>query len=711
MKLKKIFALDIGTRKIVGVVMEKTDSGYELLGSEMMEHTTRAMVDGQIHDVEAVADTIKKIKQVLEKRLQLELKEAAVAAAGRSLQTAGGKAERRRSVLNEVTRAEVSALEIEAVQYAQAQLARTEAVSKDKNNYFCVGYSVVKYFLEGQEIINLIGQRGEVIGVEIIATFLPRVVVDSLFSALSRAGLEVYSLTLEPIAALSIAIPPEMRMLNLALVDIGAGTSDLAIVKNGNVLAYAMVPYAGDEITECIASEYLLDFYTAEAMKRQLASQEEIEAADILGNKLALTADEVIEKIHPVVQTITASIVKQILELNMKKPDAVVCVGGGSLTPGITEELAEYLAISLRRVGLRTPAQFEKMEIMDSYLLGPQGVTPLGIAYHAISNPPAPFVKVTVNERELALWNVGDFTVSSALLSSGMNLGNIYGKPGLGKTVEINGAVKTIKGEMGQPPTIKVNGQDASLDSLISDGDHIEFHRGQSGKDARLLVADLVGDLHGQVRVNGQQVKVQTRVLVNSLPAKREDEIPDRAKVQFRPANSLESILHQCGLPEHLLVESIYYCYINGEKRTLKWKPIAAKVNGQEAEMSQIVPFGSDILYALRPTTPLLKDFVTESGVYDIRVNVNGETVTIQKEAALILMDEQPAALENKIKQGARITIDKKDNSAILSDVFRVVDIKPSVQRRLIMKVDGQNAGFTTPIYEDSNIEITWSEQ
>ncbi len=711
MEQKKLFALDIGTRKIVGVVMQKNDAGYEILGSEMLEHTTRAMVDGQIHDVEAVAATIKNIKDSLENRLQLELKEAAVAAAGRSLQTAGGKAERRCTVLNEVTRAEVCALEIEAVQSAQLQLARTEAADRDKNNYFCVGYSVVKYFLEGQEIINLVGQRGEEIAVEIIATFLPRVVVDSLFSALARAGLEVISLTLEPIAALSVAIPPQMRMLNLVLVDIGAGTSDLAIVKNGSISAYAMVPCAGDEITEYIASEYLLDFYTAESMKRQLASQEELEVADILGNKIILVAGEVIEKLNPVVKEITASIVKHILELNMKKPDAVVCVGGGSLTPGLTEELAEKLAIASQRVGLRTPAQFDKIEVKDSYLLGPQGVTPLGIAYHALSNPPAPFVKVSVNERELALWNVGDFTVSSALLSSGMNLGNIYGKPGLGKTLKINGVVKTIKGEVGKPPIIKINEQDASLDSLIGDGDRIEFHRGQSGKDARLLVSDLVKDMHGQVSVNGQQVGVQTQVLVNGKQVTQEDEIPDRAVVQFKPANSLESILQQCGLPEHLLVESIYYCYINGEKRVLKWKPIAVKVNDQEADMNQIVPFGSAIIYALRPTTPLIKDFVSESGVHDIKVQVNGDIVAIQKESASIIMDGQSVKMEEKIKQGARITIDKSESSAILSDIFRVVDIKPSVQRRLIMKVDGQDAGFTTPIKENSIIEITWSEQ
>ena len=54
----KTFALDIGTRKIVGLVMEKSADGYVGIGSEMREHQTRAMMDGQIHDVEAGAKTI-----------------------------------------------------------------------------------------------------------------------------------------------------------------------------------------------------------------------------------------------------------------------------------------------------------------------------------------------------------------------------------------------------------------------------------------------------------------------------------------------------------------------------------------------------------------------------------------------------------------------------------------------------------------------------
>ena len=224
----RVFALDIGTRKIVGLVMEENDTGYEVIDVEILEHTTRAMLDGQIHDVEAVAATISQIKNALEERQGITLESAAVAAAGCALKTSRGSCRKHRQQLNELKTEEVKALEIEAVQEAQVKLAQEELGNKDYSNYFCVGYSVVSYLLEGQAIGKLIGQIANEVAVEVIATFLPRVVVDSLFSSLNRAGLEVKSLTLEPIAAMSVAIPPGMRLLNLALVDIGAGTSDIA---------------------------------------------------------------------------------------------------------------------------------------------------------------------------------------------------------------------------------------------------------------------------------------------------------------------------------------------------------------------------------------------------------------------------------------------------------------------------------------------------
>ena len=84
---ERIFALDIGTRSVIGIVAEQeSDGSLTLLDTEREEHKTRAMLDGQIHDVPQVAAVIKDVKKALEKRVGV-LHNVAVAAAGRALYT------------------------------------------------------------------------------------------------------------------------------------------------------------------------------------------------------------------------------------------------------------------------------------------------------------------------------------------------------------------------------------------------------------------------------------------------------------------------------------------------------------------------------------------------------------------------------------------------------------------------------------------------
>ena len=75
-------------------------------------------------------------------------------------------------------------------------------------------------------------------------------------------------------------------------MDIGAGTSDVAITKNGSVIAYGMVPQAGDEITEAISQRFLLDFNVAEKLKRDASAGKSAKFSDILGMEYELSAEE-----------------------------------------------------------------------------------------------------------------------------------------------------------------------------------------------------------------------------------------------------------------------------------------------------------------------------------------------------------------------------------------------------------------------------------
>jgi len=708
--IRQVFALDVGTRTVTGVVLEKDQSKVRVMAAKTLEHETRAMYDGQIHDVEAVALLISRIKQELEDELKTCLDRAAVAAAGRALRTATGVVEKQRDFLREFTREEVHALEIEAVQQAQEEVMSAQGDELGQG-YFCVGYSVVNYHLEGQVIASLVGQVGSQVRVEVIATFLPRVVVDSLLSALRKAGLEMASLTLEPIAAMSVAIPPRMRLLNLALVDVGAGTSDIAVVKNGTIVAYGMVPVGGDEITEQIAEEYLLDFDTAELLKCRLRQEEEVEFEDILGNPLRMKSSEVIKAIRGAVRDLAVKVSHEILALNQKVPDAVICVGGGSLTPGFLQELANCLELPANRVGIRTREAITEIEGEFPALQGPQGVTPLGIGYKALEDRPLPFITVTVNQREVPVWGLKETTVATALLSAGINLHHLYGKPGLGLTVEINGVVKSIKGGAGGTPAIRVDGNPAGLDTVIHEGAVIEFVRGQDGSDARCTVRDIIRELSGSVLVNGAKMNIAPAVSVNGRPAELDDPVPDRARITCTPQNSLRDILKKAGVSEEYLMEKTYRIRWGDEVSEVRWLPCQVLVNGRPAPLDEKVNFGSEVEYELRSGAPKYSEILPRVPVHTMRLTVNGKTVELPCRQWSIRANGRAVSLDEFATEGEEIEVRESAEGLILSDVLGYVELSRVGRGQLVIRVDGEKAGFTTPVFEGSEIEIFWDQE
>ncbi len=366
------FALDIGTRSVVGLLLKQSGEQFELLDLETIEHTERSMLDGQIHDIPSVAAVIARVKHKLEER-NGPLTKVCVAAAGRSLKTKRSSYEIAIKGKPMLERNDVLHLELSAVQQAQYALAK-EQEKEFVSHYYCVGYSVLTYLLDGERIGSLLEQNGETATVEVIATFLPKIVVESLLTALSLVHLELEALTLEPIAAINVLIPPSMRRLNVALVDIGAGTSDIALTDEGTVTAYGMVPVAGDEITEALSDHFLLDFPDAEAVKRELSTKDEVEIKDILGFETLYAKEDIVAPITSAIQTLARSISEEIIRLNGKAPKAVMLVGGGSMTPNLTKHLADALQLPSNRVAIRGMEAIKKLMTADGIHVDPSSL-------------------------------------------------------------------------------------------------------------------------------------------------------------------------------------------------------------------------------------------------------------------------------------------------------------------------------------------------
>ncbi|MBO7355635.1 MAG: cell division protein FtsA, partial [Lachnospiraceae bacterium] len=256
-----VFGLDIGTRSIVGTVGFEAEDGFHVLAQEIREHESRAMLDGQIHDIGRVGQTILAVKNALEERLERSLTEVCIAAAGRVLKTVTVNVSLEFDSEQEVRDEDIYNLSMSGIEQAYSEF---QSKNDTDMKFYCVGYTPMRYYLNGYQIGNLNGHKAKKIAADLIATFLPDDVVDGLYKATGVAGLHVANLTLEPIAAIQVAIPEKFRLLNLALVDVGAGTSDISITKDGSITAYGMIPVAGDSLTDVLVQKCLVDFDMAE---------------------------------------------------------------------------------------------------------------------------------------------------------------------------------------------------------------------------------------------------------------------------------------------------------------------------------------------------------------------------------------------------------------------------------------------------------------
>lgn len=486
-----IFALDIGTRSIIGTVGVVRDKRFNVICEKYMEHQERAMIDGQIHDINLVANAVSSVKKSIEEEINMGLEEVAIAAAGRFLRTAEARTEIQLDEDKEIDREIIRSLELTAVRRAEEEINE-----QTQGKLYCVGYSVKNYYLNGYVISNLLSQKGENISAEVIATFLPRSVVDSLYSVMDKVGLNVTSLTLEPIAAMEAAVPKKLRLLNIALVDVGAGTSDIAISSNDSISAYGMVPMAGDEVTEAIVQNYLVDFNTAEAIKREASKGEVAKYIDILGIEGEVSPEEVIRIISPVVDKIADEIGRKIIELNGgKSPNAVFLVGGGAHTPKFKEVLAEKLNLPTQRIAIKGQDAVIECSNYDEKL-GSAGVTVLGIALSAIKKSGNDFIDVTLNKEIVSLFNAHKHTVMDVMLQGGINHKVLIGKNGRNIKFNLNGIKRVAFGSLAKGAEILVNGKKATIDTEVKEGDKIEVIFAKDGKDASPRVIDYVKNIN-----------------------------------------------------------------------------------------------------------------------------------------------------------------------------------------------------------------------
>lgn len=692
-----VFGLDIGTRSVVGTVGYKRGDNFVVVAQEIREHQTRAMLDGQIHDINSVAATIAEIKEALEKKSGLELRDVCIAAAGRVLKTLDVHIDMDFEKEHNVTKDDISTLASLGVEKAFQQF-------REENNtdvrFYCVGYSVVKYYLNGMWMGQPEHHKAKNIGCDMIATFLPDDVVDGLYCAVELAGLKVVNMTLEPIAAIRVAIPEKFRLLNIAMIDVGAGTSDISITNDGSVAAFGMIPCAGDTITESLAKQCLIDFATAEQIKKDAKTKSVITYEDIMGLEQTVAAEEVISMCQLEIEKMAKLASDEIKRLNGgNSPSAVFIVGGGGKIQGFSEQIARELGLDPKRVALRGEEIMKEVEFPEDSLKDSTIVTPIGIclSYYEQTNN---FIHVTFNGNKVKLYDNNKLAVVDAAVQASFSHESLFPKQGAELHYTVNGKNRVSKGEYGEGAKVFVNGEEVDMGYAIKANDNIVVEESTAGAPASVRIEELV-DYNGRIRitVDGAPMELPKPVKVNGNEVTGGYEIQENDEIILCSYYSREQILKLMNLDSDKVV-----LLVNGEKSASE----TAIYDGDVITTQVIAVNTSENHVATeekKDTVHVFRDMIDEAAKNE---SVKEETTAEEIEKVetdelgnrrlVIFCNQSPLVLEGR-------------KAYRFVDLFDYIDFDTSKMRGngIVTKVNGEKAQYTQELKNGDKVEIYWS--
>lgn len=741
--MNNVFGLDIGTRNVVGTVGYQTDDKeFVVTAQYVREHETRAMLDGQIHDIGRVAKTIKEVKDELEKQTGQPLEEVCIAAAGRVLKTVTTHVEYEYAQESVVTGEDVHTLNLLGIEKAQEAL---KEVNDTSYKFYCVGYSTVKFFLNDEVFISLEGHKANKIGEDIIVTFLPEDVVDGLYAAVGQAGLSVANMTLEPIAAINVAIPENYRMLNIALVDVGAGTSDISITRDGSIIAYGMIPHAGDEMTEVIVQHFLVDFNMAESIKLQSTTSDTVTYKDIMSIEHTIPAQDVWDVAAPVVDNIAQEVSAKIRELNGDKTvSACFVVGGGGKIHGFTEKLAEDLDLPEERVALRGEevlgdVTFEQEDIKKDPLL----VTPIGIClnYYEQRNN---FIMVRFNGERIKLYDNNRLTIVDAALQAGFSNDELFPKRGTPINFTVNGVARLVRGEAGEGAVVTMNGKPASINTPLEPNSEIIIEPSTAGEAAEYKISQLDEYNHSVITfvINGRKVSCPRFVQVNGRLEPEDYSIRENDVIETRNYYTVRQIAQFMDL----VIDTDQMIFVNNEEADLdtlvyenfsvEWKTdeygvaridnnnyndtqesdsddasVLAEQDANSTESDNTVTRTSEQMMN-QVLDELHDEFAKEAEASAVPENELPENELPKNDIQEEIHEEDSS--ENTVTvivNGEPVELSGKD-TYIFVDIFTHIsfDLQAGKGRAIATVINGRDAQFSEELHEGDKIELYWKE-
>lgn len=345
-KSNVVVGLDIGTHKICAVVGEHTEEGPQVVGVGI--HPSHGLRKGVVINIEATVESIKKAVEEAEIMAGCEINTVFAGIAGghiRGFNSHGVVA---------VKNKEVTDSDIERV----IEAAKAVAIPMDREVLHVLPQEYIIDEQDGiQEPLGMSGVRLEA-NVHIVTGAVTS--AQNIIKCCNRTGLNVGDFVLEPLASADATLTKEEKELGVALVDMGGGTTDIALFNDGSVKHTAVLSVGGNHLTSDIAAGLRTPIAEAERLKQRygcaqtsMAGRDETLEVPSMGgrNPRAISRQILCEIIEPrleeVFQLIQREITKSGYEENLAS--GMVMTGGSTLLPGMIEMAEEHFNVPVRQ--------------------------------------------------------------------------------------------------------------------------------------------------------------------------------------------------------------------------------------------------------------------------------------------------------------------------------------------------------------------------
>ena len=386
-----IVSLDIGTeyvKALIGQVVDTPDSKtgkseqcVEIIGVGKKRQKLTDMANGAVTDLAGVVDNCDAALRKAEEQAGVVAKDAILGIAGELVKGGTTSVSYRRAKPDvRIDAAElqdiISRIQKQALDNVRNQL-RWETGSDDMEVKL-VNAAVVDVKIDGYRVTNPIGFQGKDVTIQVFNAFAPMVHLGALQTVASDLDLNCINIAAEPFAVAKSIGANDSTEFSAIFIDIGGGTSDIAVVNNGGVQGTQMFAIGGRSFTKRIASSLGLSFDEAEEIKLKYS-------AGKLDSKLEKSVNEALK---PDIGVWLSGIEIGLAEFDQLDhlPPRILLCGGGSALPEIKKALTTgdwHKSSAFARkpsVDFVTPKQVNRVIDLTGKLDSPQDITPMGLA-------------------------------------------------------------------------------------------------------------------------------------------------------------------------------------------------------------------------------------------------------------------------------------------------------------------------------------------